>query len=272
MYYETKDIPIFFEDKEEISHFTRKMVPGKGRVAPSSRIFPESPERPLVTVLNPEAEGSPHAAEVLRDVRREIIRAGLDLDVGFIKSGGPSPYGNLLGIPSLGLYYAGFKPKDVTHIVAETFQRGNIIAPLALMSHTKATDSRFLFDPKSGFIAAIDESQCMVRVARYFADWEEDVSCGKCTPCRVGSGLLRESLARLTEGRAGEEELEKIKELLDMLVETMSTSTYCRFGITTSAPIASALKYFAEEFEAHAGGKCPAGACKPLVSLEAAKG
>lgn len=264
MYYDTKDIPVFFRDKDVISPFTRKMVVGEGRDAPSERVFPKTLARPFVTVLNPASESSPQAAEVLRDVRREIIKAGLDLDIGFIKSGGPSPFGNLLGIPSLGLYYAGFGLSDIAHIVAETFQRGNIIAPLALMSHTKATDSRYLFDIKSGFLAAMDESQCMVQVARYFAEWEADVSCGKCTPCRVGTGLLRESLARLTEGRAEEEELEKIKDLLDMLVDTMSTSTYCRFGITTSAPVAAALEHFTEEFEYHTEGKCPAGACQGL--------
>lgn len=269
LYPDTKDISLFFKDRDVIDLFTRRLDYKVKRRAPSPAVFPEELGPPAVTVLDPASDASPQAAEVVRELRAAIIKAGLDVEVGFIKSGGASPFGNLLGLPGLGLYYAGFEPRDLTPIVAETFVRGNIISPLALMSHTKATDTRFLFDLESGFIAAIDGSHCMVRVARYFADWEEDVSCGMCTPCRVGSGLLRRSLARLTEGEAAEEELDNLRELLKTLVGAMSTSTYCRFGITTSAPIAAALKHFPDEFEAHLEGKCPARACEALLQREA---
>jgi NADH:ubiquinone oxidoreductase subunit F (NADH-binding) len=102
----------------------------------------------------------------------------------------------------------------------------------------------------------------MVQVAKYFLDFEENVSCGKCVPCRVGSVELRETLNRIIAGEGQPEDLER----LDLVCRAMQDAPYCDFARTTSDPVLTVLKYFRSEFLQHIDqGVCPAGACEGLA-------
>jgi NADH:ubiquinone oxidoreductase subunit F (NADH-binding) len=102
----------------------------------------------------------------------------------------------------------------------------------------------------------------MVQVARYFLQFEEGVSCGKCTPCRVGSVELREILERIINGEGQPDDLQR----LDLVCRAMQDAPYCDFARTTSGPVVSVLRHFRSEFEAHIDrGECPAGVCEGLV-------
>jgi len=120
-----------------------------------------------------------------------------------------------------------------------------------------------LYDRRSGLIAAIDDSFCMVQVARYFLKFEEGVSCGKCVPCRLGSVELAKILDRIIEGEGRPGDLQQ----LDVICLAMQNAPYCDFARASSGPVVSAMKYFRTEFELHVDeGVCPAGGCVGLSS------
>ena len=117
----------------------------------------------------------------------------------------------------------------------------------------------------SGGLIVMDEDSCMVDIAKFFLEFTVDESCGKCTPCRVGTKRLYELLEKITDGKGEEEDLEKIKELCDY----MSTSSLCALGQTASNPVKSTMHFFMDEYIAHVRDKkCPAGVCKKLLSFE----
>jgi NADH:ubiquinone oxidoreductase subunit F (NADH-binding)/(2Fe-2S) ferredoxin/Pyruvate/2-oxoacid:ferredoxin oxidoreductase delta subunit len=114
----------------------------------------------------------------------------------------------------------------------------------------------------SGGMIVMDESTCMVDIARYFLDFLKEESCGKCVPCREGIARSLEILNRITagEGRAGD------IDLLEELSETIQGFSLCALGRTAPNPVLSTLKYFRDEYEAHIQERrCPAGVCKPLI-------
>jgi len=111
----------------------------------------------------------------------------------------------------------------------------------------------------SGGLIVMDESSCMVDVARFFMEFCMDESCGKCIPCRAGTVQMHDILQRITTGDATPAELEMLKNLCTLLRET----SLCGLGQTAPNPVVSTLKYFAEEYEAHIRERrCPAGRCK----------
>ena len=115
----------------------------------------------------------------------------------------------------------------------------------------------------SGGVIVMDEKTCMVDVARYFVNFLVDESCGKCTPCREGLFALNEVLTRICngEGRAGD------IELLEELSGTIRDASLCQLGGLAPNPVLSTIRYFRDEYVAHIEHKkCPAGACKALVS------
>ena len=117
----------------------------------------------------------------------------------------------------------------------------------------------------SGGLIVMDEDSCMVDIAKFFLEFTVDESCGKCTPCRVGTKRLYELLEKITDGKGEEEDLDKIKELCDY----MSTSSLCALGQTASNPVKSTMHFFMDEYVAHVRDKkCPAGVCKKLLSFE----
>ena len=117
----------------------------------------------------------------------------------------------------------------------------------------------------SGGMIVMDEDNCMVDIARFFLDFTVDESCGKCTPCRVGTKRMLEILDRIVEGKGEEGDLER----LEQLAESISDTALCGLGQTAPNPVLSTIKYFREEYEAHIKEKrCPAHHCRELLHLE----
>jgi NADP-reducing hydrogenase subunit HndC len=117
----------------------------------------------------------------------------------------------------------------------------------------------------SGGLIVMDEDTCMVDVARFFLDFTQDESCGKCTPCRIGTKRMLEILTRITQGKGVPEDLET----LEILAKGIKSSALCGLGQTAPNPVLATLKYFRHEYEAHIYDKtCPAGVCKALLSYK----
>jgi NADH:ubiquinone oxidoreductase subunit F (NADH-binding)/NAD-dependent dihydropyrimidine dehydrogenase PreA subunit/(2Fe-2S) ferredoxin len=115
----------------------------------------------------------------------------------------------------------------------------------------------------SGGMVVLDETDCMVNVAKYFLQFTQSESCGKCVPCRVGTKRLLEILTRITEGRGREGDIE----LLETLSTDVKTSSLCGLGQSAPNPVLSTIRYYRDEYEAHIYEKrCPAGVCKDLLS------
>ena len=115
----------------------------------------------------------------------------------------------------------------------------------------------------SGGLIVMDEETCMVDIARFFLEFTQDESCGKCPPCRIGTKRMLEILTRITEGKGTPEDLDN----LETLAKTIKSSALCALGQTAPNPVLSTLKYFRHEYEAHIyDKKCPAGVCKSLLS------
>jgi len=120
----------------------------------------------------------------------------------------------------------------------------------------------------SGGMIVMDESTCMVDVARYFTDFLRSESCGKCTPCREGTTLAAEILKKICAGEGTMDHLDQLQDLGRM----MTTASLCQLGQTAANPVLSTLKYFKNEYEAHIKEKrCPAGVCKPLITYSVTK-
>jgi NADH-quinone oxidoreductase subunit F len=109
----------------------------------------------------------------------------------------------------------------------------------------------------------MDESNCMVDIAKYFITFLEEESCGKCLPCREGLKRMRQILTDITEGRGKKGDIE----LLERLSATIIDSSLCALGSTAPNPVLTTIRYFRDEYEAHVKDKkCPAGVCKELVT------
>jgi NADH-quinone oxidoreductase subunit F len=114
----------------------------------------------------------------------------------------------------------------------------------------------------SGGMIVMDEDTCMVDIARFFMEFTQDESCGKCTPCRVGTKRILEILERICAGRGKEGDIET----LEMLCEQIKSTSLCGLGQGAPNPVESTLKHFRHEYEAHIYEKrCPAGVCRDLV-------
>jgi len=115
----------------------------------------------------------------------------------------------------------------------------------------------------SGGMVVMDEDTCMVDVARYFLDFTQKESCGKCTFCRIGTKHLLRVLERITKGEGREEDLD----LLETLSQDIKAGSLCGLGKTAPNPVLTSLRYFREEYEAHIREKrCPAGMCRALTA------
>ena len=117
----------------------------------------------------------------------------------------------------------------------------------------------------SGGLIVMDGDTCMVDIAKFFLEFTVDESCGKCTPCRVGTKRLLELLTKITEGRGTMEDLDKITEL----AEFIKSNSLCGLGQTAPNPVLSTLRYFRDEYVEHIVNKrCPAGVCKALLNYK----
>jgi NADH:ubiquinone oxidoreductase subunit F (NADH-binding) len=117
----------------------------------------------------------------------------------------------------------------------------------------------------SGGMIVMDEHTCMVDVSKFFLEFTQNESCGKCTPCREGTKRMLEILERITEGRGEEGDIDKLLRLGD----TIQKASLCGLGQCAPNPVISTIKHFREEYEAHVRDKhCPAGVCTSLVTYE----
>ena len=117
----------------------------------------------------------------------------------------------------------------------------------------------------SGGLIVMDEDNCMVDIARFFLEFTQEESCGKCPPCRIGTKRMLEILDKITSGKGTPEDLEN----LEVLAQTIKDSSLCALGQTAPNPVLSTLKHFRSEYEAHIyDKKCPAGVCQALLSYK----
>ena len=117
----------------------------------------------------------------------------------------------------------------------------------------------------SGGLIVMDETKCMVDLAKFFLEFTVDESCGKCTPCRIGTKRMLEILTRITEGKGKEGDIE----LLEELALSIKKTALCGLGQCAPNPVLSTIKYFRDEYEAHIKEKrCPAGECKKLTTIK----
>ncbi|HOV14339.1 MAG TPA: NADH-quinone oxidoreductase subunit NuoF [Spirochaetota bacterium] len=120
----------------------------------------------------------------------------------------------------------------------------------------------------SGGLIAMDEDKCMVDVARFFMEFVQDESCGKCVPCRLGTKRMLEILERITKGQGEKGDIE----LLEELGASIKDSALCGLGQTAPNPVLSTIRFFRDEYEAHVNDKkCPAGVCKSLLNYSILK-
>jgi NADH-quinone oxidoreductase subunit F len=116
----------------------------------------------------------------------------------------------------------------------------------------------------SGGMVVLDETDCMVSIAKFFLEFTQEESCGKCVPCRVGTKRLLEILDRITSGKGKEGDIDLLLELGN----DIKASSLCGLGQTAPNPVLSTIKYFRDEYEAHIKNlKCPAGVCKALIEF-----
>ena len=116
----------------------------------------------------------------------------------------------------------------------------------------------------SGGLIVMDDSKCMVNLAKFYLGFTVDESCGKCTPCRIGTKRLLELLTKITDGKGEDGDIEKLLELS----ESIEKASVCGLGQTAPNPVLSTIKYFRDEYEAHIKDKhCPSGECKKLMDV-----
>jgi NADP-reducing hydrogenase subunit HndC len=117
----------------------------------------------------------------------------------------------------------------------------------------------------SGGLIVMDEDNCMVDIAKFFLEFTVEESCGKCTPCRIGTKRMHEILEKITKGQATLDDLDKLEKLCYYIKE----NSLCGLGQTAPNPVLSTLRYFKDEYLAHVVDKrCPSGVCKDLLSFE----
>jgi NADH-quinone oxidoreductase subunit F len=115
----------------------------------------------------------------------------------------------------------------------------------------------------SGGLVVVDDTNCMVDLARYFLQFTQDESCGKCVPCRLGTKRMLEILERITAGDGREGDIELLEELAGYIIE----GSLCALGGTAPNPVLTTLRYFRDELDAHISERrCPAGQCKALIT------
>lgn len=116
----------------------------------------------------------------------------------------------------------------------------------------------------SGGLIVLDETDCMVDIARYFLAFTQDQSCGKCTFCRIGTRKMLDILNRITSGKGKFSDLQQ----LEKLAEQIQKGSICGLGKTAPNPVLSTLRYFRHEYEEHINGRCPTGKCKEMITYD----
>lgn len=221
-------------------------------------------KKPCVTVCRPRAGCECGCREVREALLEGVAKLRLGLSVGNAKAGcsGKCKAGPFLGFPQKGFFYLGVQARDVPDILYETIVQGRILFDFLSIDPERAYREDVYYEKETGFLAAIDDSVCMVQVAKSFLDFEKGLSCGKCVPCRIGMQHMYEAIDKIVGGEGTHEDLEHIRALCD----TMINLPNCEFAMTSSRPVLSAITFFEDEFLAHIDrGECPAGVCQALV-------
>lgn len=204
----------------------------------------------------------------------EIIRHGADwfADIGSEDSPGTKTFAVTGDVANTGLIEVpmGITLREAIYdvaggVVGDEFKAVQIGGPSGGCLAEQHLDMPMTFDSLqeagamigSGGLVVMDESTCMVEVARYFLSFTQEESCGKCPPCRVGTKRMLEILEKFTSGEATEEDLERLEELSEYVAD----SSLCGLGKTAPTPVDTTLRYFRDEYEAHLEGECPAGEC-----------
>gem|GEM_PF-758367 len=207
-----------------------------------------SSSKPCVTVCRARRGCACDCRSLKAALVEELSRRKMNITVGDMKLGcaGPCKNGPMIGFPQKGFWYVRVKIDQVPEIVEETLVHGRILHDRLSLSPDRSCRSDVYFERDTGLIGVIDDQTSMVEVAKYFMEFGRGLSCGKCTPCRIGLKRMEEGLERVVAGRGTTEDLEQIKNLCRMMKET----PYCDFAMANSLPIFSALGYFEEEFRA----------------------
>ncbi|OPZ67389.1 MAG: NADP-reducing hydrogenase subunit HndC [Firmicutes bacterium ADurb.Bin467] len=174
------------------------------------------------------------------------VPIGVQLGEMIYEIGGGIPGGKAFKAVQTGGPSGGCLP---THMLDTPVDYDNLIAAGSMMG--------------SGGMIVMDEDNCMVDIARFFLDFTVDESCGKCTPCRIGTRRMLEILNRICDGKGEDGDLER----LENLASNIKATALCGLGQTAPNPVLSTIKQFRNEYEAHIYEKrCPAGICKKLLS------
>jgi NADH:ubiquinone oxidoreductase subunit F (NADH-binding)/Pyruvate/2-oxoacid:ferredoxin oxidoreductase delta subunit len=116
----------------------------------------------------------------------------------------------------------------------------------------------------SGGLVVMDDTTCMLDIARYFLEFTQKESCGKCTFCRIGTKRMLEILERLCAGQGERGDIERLEDLAEQVLST----SLCGLGQTAPNPVLTTIRYFRDEYEAHIRGECPALSCRELIQYE----
>lgn len=268
---------------EILKHLTKKLEIGGNKALLSQKVSEwkhcfEAPEtiaktasfcdpkskRACITLCKPVEGCECGCRDVRQAVQEEIERLGIGLTVGDLKTGcgGSCQSGPIMGFPQKQFFYVGITAADVPRIFEQTIIRGKLLFPLLSLDPERSYRSDIFYDKHSGLLAGIDDKVCMVDVARYFLTFEDNLSCGKCVPCRIGMRRALECVTRIAKGEGTEDDMEQMKVLCTIMEQTPN----CAFAYTSIKPLQSAIAYFEGEFREHLDRKlCAAGVCKELV-------
>jgi (2Fe-2S) ferredoxin len=223
--------------------------------------------KPCVTVCIPPKGCQCDCDQVRQALTRELKKHDPSIVMGNAKTGcsGKCENGPFIGFPQREFFYLNVHPEDVPDIVSETLMKGRLLFPLLSVSPNRSYRSDIYYEKHTGLLAAIHDRVCMVNVAKYFLDFEQDLSCGKCVPCRLGMKRVQEDMELIVSGQGAMENLEQVR----ILCETMTQTSHCEFAMTSVRPILSAIRYFEDEFRVHIEKReCPTGECEKLVALQ----
>ena len=195
--------------------------------------------------------------ELAGALKQQARRLGLEVEVEPTLSlcrsrcrGGP-----YVGMPQLGLFYAGLRPEEAAELLAETSLQGRMLFHRLYLSPRVVTDSRLVWDKEEHLLVLLEADYCLVEAAGYLLDFHAAASCGKCFPCRLGVPRLQAILRRLMAGESDQAELAE----LERLARLLARDTYCEFGPKVTAPLRLALERGGDLFQRHLEGGCPPG-------------
>lgn len=189
-------------------------------------------------------------------LRRESIGLGLDTEFrqALTICEGTCAEGPFLGMPRLGLFYAGLLPEEARVMLSEICGRGRLLHHRLRLEPTMVTDSRLLFDERQGLLVAMESDYCLLGLVAYLFRFNAAESCGKCVPCRLGVHEIDRLLTKLMGGQAGQDDLRRLEDL----ILTLAESAYCRFGQSITAGLRLIQAAAPGELERHLAHGCAA--------------